>query len=391
MPLSGGFSFLLPGLYSALQNVAHDSQEESNGGMVDSPKKAKDLGLKTRHVFLDTQVYRQYGHNLHAKVMQSLLNRIKEDICTLHIADITKSEITRQIGDLAVEAAQAVSKSNKEINRWYGRLSRKAPAPTTFDATDMARQAVTHFDVEMATTWKTVRHDALDLSPKAIFASYFRRDPPFQKKGSKEFPDAFAVAALDQWCQLNHVQMYVVTRDGPMKDAAARTKTLIPLSSLDDFLQLIVEAQHPDILERVDKILSSKAWDTIQDGIKEQIPPLGTVYVGSLYDGEVVDHYPGNEEYRLEDFHVISATDEEIEVVAKVAASVAFEVQYLDTTEAMYDREDDTYIGAETRSATFEQEVPISVLLVIDAEDNEVMDVDIITRDLYLEEPGEEW
>jgi hypothetical protein len=78
-------------------------------------------------------------------------------------------------------------------------------------------------------------------------------------------------------------------------------------------------------------------------------------------------------------------------VVAKVKAPVSFDVQYLDTTSAWYDSEDQEYIGGETETATFEKDVTISLLVVIDTADDEVTDVDILTRDLHLEEPYEDF
>ena len=39
-----------------------------------TPPENANAGLKTRHVFLDTEVYRRYGHNLNDKVLQRLLH-----------------------------------------------------------------------------------------------------------------------------------------------------------------------------------------------------------------------------------------------------------------------------------------------------------------------------
>lgn len=66
-------------------------------------------------------------------------------------------------------------------------------------------------------------------------------------------------------------------------------------------------------------------------------------------------------------------------------------VQYFDTTYATYDHEDDAYIGGDTEVATFEHEVMINVFIVIDAEDDRIIDVEILTRDLHLEEPYEDY
>ena len=78
-----------------------------------APSENTNAGLKTRHVFLDTEVYKRYGHNLNDKVLQRLLQLTKDHISTLHSTDITLAEIKRQLGDMAAEVAQAVNKGNR--------------------------------------------------------------------------------------------------------------------------------------------------------------------------------------------------------------------------------------------------------------------------------------
>jgi hypothetical protein len=104
--------------------------------MVTPPEKKADVGLKTRHVFLDTEVYRRYGHNLNDKVLQTLLKQIKDHVCTLHITDITLSEVRRQIGDMAAEVALAVNKGNKELRRWQAVRSWKTTPAKVIDDVD---------------------------------------------------------------------------------------------------------------------------------------------------------------------------------------------------------------------------------------------------------------
>lgn len=62
-----------------------------------TPSENKNACLKTWHVFLDTEVYKRYGHNLKDKVLQRLLQLTKEHISTLHITDITVEEIKRDM------------------------------------------------------------------------------------------------------------------------------------------------------------------------------------------------------------------------------------------------------------------------------------------------------
>jgi len=90
-----------------------------------------ELGLKTKHVFLDTDVYRRYGHNLGDKVLKTLLRLTQDHVCTLHITDITMSEIKRQLGELAAEVATAVNKGNKQLRNWRAVRNRTTPPPKT--------------------------------------------------------------------------------------------------------------------------------------------------------------------------------------------------------------------------------------------------------------------
>jgi hypothetical protein len=185
--------------------------------------------------------------------------------------------------------------------------------------------------------------------------------------------------------------MYIVTQDKALLRAAAKTKTLLPLPTLDEFLQTIVQAQDPKIVGHVQQLLDSSAWDKIEETIREKVSGLGTVYRGDLNDGEVIEHEAGDGAPELLEFHVISVSDKEIEVVAKVKTPISFQVQYLDTDYAVHDKEDDTWIGAETAVATFDTEANISVLIVIDSEDDEITDITILTRDLNLSEPYEDY
>ena len=356
------------------------------------PVEGSEVGVKTRHVFLDTEVYRRYGHNLSDKVLQTLLNLTKDHVCTLHITDITLSEIRRQLRDQAVEVAQAVNKGNRQLRNWRSARSRSSLSMKVQDDVDapaLAQEAINHFDFSMTVDWQPTKHEALNVAPKTIFESYFRRDPPFDKTDSKEFPDAFVVAALDAWCQQQHQKMYVVTKDKAMLRAVEQTKTLISLPTLEDYLALRVES--PVIVDEIERIFASSAWDAVEESVRDQIARLGTVYTGDLQDGEVVYHEVGNGPVELIDYDVISASNEKIEVVTKVRAPVAFDVQYLDTSSASWDSEDKEYIGGETETETLELEVTLSLLVVVDPEDKSISEVDLLTRDVHVQEPYENY
>jgi PIN domain len=352
--------------------------------------KSTGSGLKTRHVFLDTDVYRRYGHNLEDKVMQRLFQLTRDHVCTLHITDIMVEEIKRQITDMASEVAQAVNKANRLLRNWNKvRLSHvKAPkVPDDVVAATIAKEGADNFEFALIHQWEPKRHDALKIPAKDIFDSYFKRLPPFDKVDSKEFPDAFIVAALDRWCQTEQQKMYVITRDKAMLRAVERTKTLIPLATLEDYLALFVD--DPRIVEFVERIFESEAWDTVEESVRDQLGNLGTVYTGDLHDGEVIHHEARSEPVELVDYDIISAEDDRIEVIARVKAPIAFDVQYLDTSSAWWDSEEKEFIGGDKEVETLELEMSLSVLIVIDPQNKSISEIDLLTRDVRVQEPYE--
>ena len=355
-------------------------------------ERSKEAGLKTRHVFLDTEVYRRYGHNLSDKVLQRLLQLTKDHICELHITDITLAEVEYQLSELATEVAQAVNKANRLLRNWRAVRSlfpgMEAAKEMDLDATTLAREAARKFRYDMNLCEPT-QHPAMSIPAKGVFDAYFQRLPPFDKPDSKEFPDAFVVAALNDWCRNKNQRMYIVTKDKAMLRAASQTERLLPISTVEDFLSLFVD--DPNVNDVVERVFDSPAWDIVEERVRDQLSQLGTVYSGDLDDGEVIDHRAGNEPVKIQDFDVISASDKELEVVAKVDVSIEFDVQYLDTSSATWDSEDKVLIGGEREVETFEVEKTLSILVTINSRDETISEVDLLTRDVSLSEPYENY
>ena len=366
--------------------MSTDNSEQKQGA-------AKPKGLDTRHVFLDTAIYRRYGHDLNSKALKPFLALLQDHVFTLHITDITKREIERQIAELGAELAQDVNKANKRLIRWFSRSRWKAEQKDKLkdvNASELAKQAIQDFQLAMSMDWHPQIHMALSVLPTSIFDRYFAREAPFDGHESKEFPDAFAIEALDEWCKSKGARMYVVTFDKAMKRAAERTTTLIPVTSLDDLLQIVAEAQRPDIVEKTERFLeNTETSSALQKSIEDQLKDLVIIYDGELLDGEIIEQNAGEGPIELEGFHVLLASPEQTDVLAKVTVPVIVQVQYQDISEAIYDKEDDEYFGAETAAMEIEQTITISVFLSIDNESREISDVEIVTKEVRVSEPDE--
>ena len=86
-------------------------------------------GLETRNIFLDTEVFRSYGHNLNAKTMRVLGGYVADGIFVLHTTDVTLREVSHQIGAMERELTNRANKVAKELTRWNDRYRFRPASP----------------------------------------------------------------------------------------------------------------------------------------------------------------------------------------------------------------------------------------------------------------------
>src|SRR3982751_3479593 len=77
--------------------------------------------LRTREVFLDTQVYRSLGFDADKPSLEALKNHIREDRLALHITDITRGEIASQIHEQARQAMDKITAARATLLKWQKR------------------------------------------------------------------------------------------------------------------------------------------------------------------------------------------------------------------------------------------------------------------------------
>jgi hypothetical protein len=99
--------------------------------------------LLTRHVFLDTQVYRALGHNQGNPALATLKEQIEAHHVVLHTTDITLLEIRRQICELVQAHQRELGKIEKDFNRWREQAPGSAPTvPLGFDGEALSAEPI---------------------------------------------------------------------------------------------------------------------------------------------------------------------------------------------------------------------------------------------------------
>ena len=344
-------------------------------------------GLASRHVFLDTESYRSFGFNLESAPLKALRQHIAEHRLILHVTEITFSEIERHLLGEAAEFARRLADTKRTMEQWHSRapFEPKLEVPRIDDAT-LGKAAFARLHFELSYRWDTQTHKALGIASNVIFDAYFKRRPPFDEENRKEFPDAFVIQVLADWCGQTGNTMYVVTRDKAMQRAAEASGVLTPINSLQELLQLATSAESPETLQRVKKILSKqKQFQKIEDYLRDNIGGLGIVYSGELPDGEAYEAIMTNTP-ETERISVLSASKETISALVTLKMPVVVNIQYEDRSEAIYDKEDGIWFGAEREEAEIEDVITIQVSLEIDVKSEELADITILTRDVYISE-----
>lgn len=358
----------------------HPSSKTNVGGQPAKP-------LETRHVFLDTQVYRSIRHSPANPLMGLLLKQIEAHRIVLHTADITLLEVKRQIRESMIAHNRDLEKIEKDLGRWRLAARDQAPSPAiAFDIEALATEIFGQFDTFVRVRCQAVTHAALTIPAGDVFENYFRRDPPFNKPESKEFPDGFVFEALSRWCKKEKERLYVVTQDGAFLKAAEGHASMLPMKDIHHILASAAVGLDGEANEEA---IASAALDgqdfdgSFEMALQDQIKDVVFVYAGDLPEGEA---YQGElvavEE--IDGWSVVGLSSERITLILSVVANVKVEVQYEDREDAIYDREDDIWFGAETGSTDVREEVRLEVLVDLDRERGNVLEAKVLTPEVTV-------
>ena len=322
--------------------------------MTDACNEECPVGLETRNIFLDTEVFRSNAHNLNTKIMKLLDRYVANGIFVLHSTDVTLREVSRQIGAMESALTNRANKVVKDLRRWNNRYrfdDHRLPVPDPLSAPTQPSGAYSDFEWILNNDWNAQEHRAADLVIGPVLDRYFNRRAPFHKEGSKEFPDAFALLALENWCVSTQARMYVVSGDKAVRRAADECDHLIAIDNLDHLFALVTAAQDHDFAETIsDAFDEPPLVNELRDALSENIGYVGGLYVGDKYDGDVLAMEIVELE-EIENLTILRIDQDQASCVAHVKLLFSAEIDYVDLSEAMWDNEDARYFGGESRSS----------------------------------------
>ncbi len=223
--------------------------------------------LITPHIFLDTTVFDQNSHNYSSTAFQRLAALVNENRIKIYITKITQREIESHIKK-HVEAAQLSIMTALNSHRFLKSVRHLSIDAVNkgLDVEEVTKTLLKQFRdwlSEMSVTVLPVER----VSVEEIFDRYFDSNPPFEAKEKKkaEFPDAFALAALEGWCQEHGAKMYIISSDGGMSAACEASRALKSVKSLPEFLDLISQGEKlAEFANRLFETHKTEVWRKIK-------------------------------------------------------------------------------------------------------------------------------
>lgn len=339
--------------------------------------------LQTRHVFLDTEVYRRAGFNLSNSQFALLRKLVSEGRISMHTTDITLAEIRRQLSEEVGEKVAELTRLARDFRRLDQitggpPLSILVPHTVTY-----SQSAWSGFLDGLLIGLHAHSVGATQVMARLVFEDYFNGKPPFSKRGSKEFPDAFVLRALAKFCAENSVKMYVVTGDRVMRDAAAQTENLLPLETIDDVLAAAAQVDaFPGLETLVEQVFDWPGFDQqLEDAIGADMIFLDLVYYGPLTDGLAREPELA-EIIEVEDYKLVAHDGDKLGLIVEVTCFVRATVEYLDADE-LREKDDDVLPTRLTTSTRVQAR--LSVFLSVDLKTMAFNESELLTKELLIE------
>jgi hypothetical protein len=339
-----------------------------------------------RLVALDTQVFESYNFNYNSKVFRTLVELAQQEKIRLLLTSVTLHEIRAHITERAVLTSKAIKQAINDLNNNRFKPqgdTKRVRIPATSDLLNEFKKKVQ----ELAPNFAQINQELLDqleaflqetefkiievdrVSVVDIFEKYFSGTPPFgEGKKKYEFPDAFALLALQKEAEDRKRIIYVVSGDSDWEKFCSSSEDLSLIGNLDELLETIIRETDSNEVDKCYELYRDKE-DEIKGYIQNNFWELN--FSIDLSGTSLIEW--GSEEIEVEvnsvniiDSSLVNIDDSDADqpsVVFELEAEVHYDakVRYTSLEYAIYDREDDRYYGRETIHTVFTQSLKLNV------------------------------
>jgi hypothetical protein len=342
-------------------------------------------------ITLDTSIFfvngYRFEHGLLARLKQ--FNHTPVDVV---LSDVVCGEVKAHVIRDATEAQSKVRTGIKEVSKaWQvSQAQRDAAISALFGVESpeqLAQRRISGF-IEYASIEMVESGERASVA--AVLAAYFAATPPFGKLATKksEFPDAFALHALEHWANEKNLLMLVVSKDGDWQRYCKGSRHLVSSDDLAKALSYFHQNAEVACGRLVARFNAGQLpiEGAIQDAVRdatERMTFTPTVSSGYFYDADVYDIDVTAITIHVDiespsPFKVIDKPEENVLVVeADVEATIAVSSSFYFSITDPIDK-DEVPIGS--ASTTVDILVNVKVLLTFEgdlSEDARLVEVEV--------------
>ena len=349
--------------------------------------------MKFGAITIDTSIFVNRGRDFNDPLMNKLNQFKNNSPIEFVLSDVVAKEMTQQLiyekyQPMIEKYASAISKLKScnlipsDIYDSLCKLEQESLIPTNI--------ATKEFKNFLAKTGcKIVSSD--EVRVVEILKQYFSQKPPFGKgKKKSEFPDAIALAGLENWAIKKSKNILVVSNDDDWANYANTSKNLMVVASLDDALN-ILNRKNPALDENISNLLSNLTSESSEElynkillSINEKITDYYfTVRASSHLDFEALTH-----EVQAKNFKFSDCLNHKIIAIYKdeLAIQVDIEVEVFALAEFRFYSHDSidgdfVHIGDSSSTVLTNQNARIILKLGGDIENN-ISDTKIVNVEL---------
>jgi hypothetical protein len=234
--------------------------------------------LRTKYVFIDTQLYRKLRFDWNNPQFVSLLERIENGTLKLLITEVIRKEISHGIRDEVEAALSALKKAHRSTSILrHIRADRLEYLAAPDDVATILGEMESNAD-HFFTAAKAITLELPDHTLGQLFNMYFKGTAPFGDGRKKsEFPDAANVIAIEEWIQKSSTEateIYLVSEDPDLAKCCDENSKLIHSETLKQVLGAALRSEWGNdhwTNERLHKLLGEKTHIFL-DRLKADFP-----------------------------------------------------------------------------------------------------------------------
>lgn len=315
------------------------------------------------NVILDTSIFIKENF-FHGKKINSLLGLGRKKKIQIYITEITYNELKANFkkflsisitnhNQFRKNSENWILQNDKELQNFFPKINSEKIV-TVFEQTldDLITDSII----------KIIPYKALDI--KLVFDKYFKPEPPFGKGEKKsEFPDAFTLELVDDFCNANGISGIIFSTDKDLLSSSYPSFTV--RNDYQDYLEDIyteMEKVKKDITHRLFLSNYTELKQSFINWFKDYLEDDYSLYYDAVnwkdvHEVEVEEIIVGDLSYTI-----IEIVDDVVTIEVEAKVKVKVSVLTDDENYMRYDSDDKSYHYYETNYETFEEEFDSSLI-----------------------------